>query len=525
MSQLEVDLLDASRELQRRLEASTSAEHRKRRGQFFTPAPICRFMAKLLSFPAKSFRLLDPGAGVGALTAAVCEELCRLDSPRHFEAHLFENDPQTVELLERNMERCRLAVEAAGHEMAYFVHATDFIAEAGEDFDKSRRLFREGDALGHFDGIIMNPPYFKIAKNSAHAKLMAAVVHGQPNIYALFLALAAHRLRPGGELVAITPRSFCNGLYFRDFRKWFLRRMSLEHLHLFESRSETFQGEDVLQESVITVSRRCDNQSDTVKITSSSGTDTHLAPHQMVPVARIIESPASDCLIRIPTNKKDVETIDLIESLPMRFAETGLRISTGPVVLFRAKEFLLEDPHGRASVPLLMPHNVKPFEVAWPIRKQRKPCAFQTCPASQRLLLPARNYVLVKRFSAKEERRRLTAGCFVAKRQQNGFVAVENHVNYIYHERRELSENETFGVAALLNSTLFDRYFRLISGSTQVNATELRTLKFPGLDMVETLGKRVLQSWPLGHLALEEIVLETIASAVASPTIFAESLN
>jgi adenine-specific DNA-methyltransferase len=300
--------------------------------------------------------------------------------------------------------------------------------------------------------------------------------------------------------------------------------MSLEHVHLFESRSETFQDGDVLQESVITVSRRCRDQSDTVNVTSSIGTEIHPASHRKVPVSRIIERAENDCVIRIPTNDKDVETIDLIESLPLRFAETGLRVSTGPVVLFRAKEFLMEDANGDNAVPLLMPHHVKPFEVLWPICKQRKPNAFLACAASRRLLLPAKNYVLVKRFTAKEERRRLTAGCFLAKNRRSDFIAVENHVNYIYHETRELSEYETFGVAGILNSTLFDQYFRLLSGSTQVNATELRTMQFPELDAVERLGKRILRSWPLDDLALEEMVLETVAYAMSSSTL-TESLH
>ena len=79
-------------------------------------------------------------------------------------------------------------------------------------------------------------------------------MHGQPNIYALFMAQAARMLRRGGQQVAITPRSFCNGLYFREFRRWYFSKVSLRHVHLFESRRATFEG--VLQESVVTAARR-----------------------------------------------------------------------------------------------------------------------------------------------------------------------------------------------------------------------------------------------------------------------------
>ena len=109
-------------------------------------------------------------------------------------------------------------------------------------------------AMEEFDAVIMNPPYFKIGADSAHALAMGDAFQGQTNIYMLFMARAAELLRPNGELVAITPRSFCNGLYFRNFRRWFFSRMALRHVHLFECRRSTF--DNVLQESVITHTQR-----------------------------------------------------------------------------------------------------------------------------------------------------------------------------------------------------------------------------------------------------------------------------
>jgi adenine-specific DNA-methyltransferase len=94
----------------------------------------------------------------------------------------------------------------------------------------------------------------------------------------------------------------------------------------------------------------------------------------------------------------------------------------------------------------------------------------------------------VKRFSAKEEKRRLTAACLFRKQFPYSRLGIENHLNYVYHADRELSEHEVYGIAALFNSTLFDRYFRIISGNTQVNATEIRTLRFPDLKTLGEIG-------------------------------------
>ncbi len=510
-----VDLLESSERYRQQLEAGCSPEERKRKGQYFTPSPICRFMASLFSKPGKDFRLLDPGAGVGSLTAAVCARWAQWTSPRRLEVHLFENDPAAVNLLEKNMEACRRSMRAAGHQLKCVVHATDFIAAVGEEFNRPRALFREVNDLGHFDGVIMNPPYFKTGKDSASARLMASIVHGQPNVYAFFLALATHVLRPGGELIAITPRSFCNGLYFRGFRKWFLQRMSLEHLHVFESRTETFQRAGVLQENIVLLARRTSDQSPAVRVSTSKNGEIDKPRHRLISAASVIDSSSRDNLLRIPLSELDQSVQQSVESLPTTFSETGLRVSTGPVVLFRAKEFLTHDGDGDGMVPLLLPHNVKPFETVWPVQKHQKPVGFKVCPASRRLLLPAKNYVLLKRFSAKEEPRRLIAGCFLGSRQKWPNVAVENHLNYIYHGTRELSDSEVFGVAALLNSRLYDAYFRLLSGSTQVNATELRLIRFPTLKTIAALGRAIRPLLPASEETLEPIVVKTLVGPQA----------
>ena len=65
-----------------------------------------------------------------------------------------------------------------------------------------------------FTHAIMNPPYFKINTDSPQRELIRRVGVETSNIYTGFLAAATSLLRDGGELVAITPRSFCNGPYF-----------------------------------------------------------------------------------------------------------------------------------------------------------------------------------------------------------------------------------------------------------------------------------------------------------------------
>lgn len=502
-------LLARALDLQVEYERRTSPNDRKKKGQFFTPPEVCQHMASLLSQkPSGIFRLLDPGAGVGSLTAAVCDSILKTNCSRHVEIHLFENDLEVQPFLRRTLEYCAQTLGNHRHSMSYEIHVNDFILDAAATVFGPPSLFDDPSDWGKFDAVIMNPPYFKVSKASPYARVMEDVVHGQPNIYAFFLAAAAEMLSPDGELVAITPRSFCNGLYFRGFRHWFLEKMALDHIHLFESRTETFR--DVLQESVITASHRLGKPSLTVTVSTSRGLNIRSGKSATLPAATVIDDSCGHANIRIPAGVEDQAIAGVAESWPHRFGDLGLRISTGPVVMFRATEFLLREPNGNNSAPLLSVFNVKPFHTEWPIIHKKHPAAITVSADSQRLLLPTQNYVLLRRFSAKEERRRLTASCFLSSNFTQPFVALENHLNYVYHAERELTLDEVYGLAALFNSALFDRYFRTISGNTQVNATEIRSLRFPALPSVARIGRRVRELASLDRDGVELIVLREL---------------
>jgi adenine-specific DNA-methyltransferase len=495
--------------LQKRHEAATTAEARKERGQIFTPVRICRYMAGLFTRIPERTRLLDPGAGVGSLAAAFCERLMTTTSPRELDITLYESDPRLLPLLEENLRNCRSRLAAVGHELRYSIKPQDFILES-----KSRAvqlsLFDDGDALEEYDSVIMNPPYFKTAALSPHALAMSNVFEGQTNIYMMFMARAAELLRPNGEMVAITPRSYCSGLYFKHFRRWFFSRMALGHIHLFESRRSTF--EDVLQESLITLTRRMGAAGSFTSITTSIGSDipeslSVLSLHSR----KVLDDSAGEMVLRIPSSEQDLEIMQAVEAWPTRFADQGLCISTGPVVLFRTREFLLDELERDDSAPLLEPHNVRPFKTSWPIDKRSKPTAFRVCPQSLKHLVKTKNYVLLRRFSAKEERRRLTASWLLRSEFHMPYVALENHLNYVYHSERELTVEEAYGISSVFNSRLLDRYFRIISGNTQVNATEIRATPFPCLEKLASIGQRINRMDQIDPDQIERIVLDVLS--------------
>src|SRR5581483_9090638 len=102
-----------------------------------------------------------------------------------------------------------------------------------------------------FDIVVMNPPYRKLNVGSPERLALGRDGVDCANIYCTFLALGVLGLKPHGQIAAITPRSFANGPYFSAFRRFFLAEVTLDRVHVFESRSSVFADSDVLQENII----------------------------------------------------------------------------------------------------------------------------------------------------------------------------------------------------------------------------------------------------------------------------------
>lgn len=485
-------------EQQRRFDTSTSPDERKERGHFGTPPAIAQFMAGMFSdLPAGTVRILDPGAGVGTLSAAVCQRALTEKLPQNLVFELWENDPKLVPILAETMSRCQQALRAAGREMQFALRTDDFVLA-----NAPRTLFRKGSEPA-FDLAILNPPYFKLRKESQQAQAMEHVVHGQPNIYALFMAAAADLLLPTGEMVAITPRSYFNGPYFKRFRQWFFDRMTVRQIHVFESRTAAFKDDAVLQENVILHAEK-EGQPKDIVLTNTVGRELAEVQQRLAPYGKIVDSRTGDRVVRVATSHFEHEVVAVLDALPNRFRSLGLEISTGPVVTFRSTEFLRNE-RSADTAPLLWMHNVRPFITQFP-PKNGKPTHIEVSKSSRKLLVPAKTYILLKRFTAKEEKRRLVAGIVTAEDSYSDWIGLENHLNYVYRKGAELAEGEAYGLAAYFNSALVDRYFRAVSGNTQVNATEIRGLPMPAGGALEQIGEEVVKFKTRENTSVEEIV-------------------
>jgi len=176
-------------------------------------------------------------------------------------------------------------------------------------------------------------------------------------------------------------------------------------------------------------------------------------------------------------------------------AKLGLEVSTGRVVDFRAKQFLVREARDDTA-PLIYPCHFKVGFVHWPKPGGRKPNAIRDTERTQELLVPGAIYVLVKRFTSKEERRRVVACIYDPHRVRAERVGFENHLNYFHARGRGVQMDLAKGLAAFLNSTLVDVYFRQFNGHTQVNATDLRNLSYPTCAQLASLGRKIGEAFP-----------------------------
>lgn len=492
--------------------AAAAPGRRARLGQFFTPADVARFMAGMLRVPRppRQFRLLDAGGGSGMLTAAVVAALCARPPSRRpaaLTATVWEIDDRVVADLARTFERCRTICDAAGIRFTGTLRQENFVVAAAGLLNGAG-LFPRRDGL-RFHAAILNPPYRKLRSDSPERRAMSGAGIETSNLYSAFVWLALELLEEGGELVAITPRSFMNGTYFRPFRRALARDLAFRRVHVYDARDAAFAGDAVLQENVVFHGVRRGTHRKVRLSTSCGPFDAGLA-ERTIDADELILPDDPACVLHVAPDGIDARIACRMRALPHTLAGHGVRVSTGRVVGFRARDRLRVEA-GPGDAPLIMPRHFGDGFVAWPRASALKPNALAVSDPRDDLLLPTGWYVLVRRFSAKEEKRRVVAAIHDPARVDAPAVAFDNKLNVLHRAGAGLPEDLAKGLAVFLNSTAVDAYFRQFSGHTQVNAEDLRALPFPCAADLRRVGRRIDRSMPpqdeIDRLVQQEIAV------------------
>lgn len=462
-----------------RISKNTNARRKSQLGQFLTPERTARFMANLFPNEQRNCRLLDAGAGIGSLSAAFLDrwESGAFDF-QDVEVDAFELDQTLMPYLSNMFEKYK----KQGNFIANIFNV-DFISVAAESISGS--LFSK--PLEGYTHVILNPPYKKINSNSAHRLSLRHAGIETVNLYSAFVALSVALTIPGGQVVAIIPRSFCNGPYYRPFRDFILKRTAIRYMHLFESRDKAFKDDKVLQENIIIRLERDGQQGPVTVSTSTDDTFVDLVAHEY-PFERVVLPGNSEQFIHVPTSP-DINAIEQSSSICSTLTDLGIMVSTGPVVDYRLKSHLSNMPE-EDTAPLLYPCHFKNSYVIWPIEGMKKSNAIKRNSETEKWLYPIGFYCVVRRFSSKEEKHRIVASIVDPEMFANTSVlGFENHLNLFHENKHGLPENLARGLAIFLNSTVVDEAFRRFSGHTQVNATDLKLMKYPNRNDLISLGE------------------------------------
>ena len=480
--------------------SSITKTKRKALGQFFTPVSIASYMGEMTRIQGDVVRVLDPGAGSGILTASIIDTLIERGT-KHFIVDLFETDDTVLPMLENNMRRISDECISRDIVFEYIIIRENFISES--QFAWTGLLPSE-----KYDVVICNPPYKKIAKDSLEASLMSDIVYGQPNLYFLFMAMGAKLLKRDGEFIYIVPRSFSSGLYFSAFRKWFLSEMRITNLHLFSSREAVAGTQDsVLQETVILKAVKTTKPQTSVEITESSGADCNEKVGRIFVDYRTCVKNDENSFLFFPTCKQDASTLDFVNNWPSTLPELGFRMKTGQLVDFRERKWMSQSPEAH-TIPLLWPFNFSGARIRFPVHVAGKPQYLRDTLSTKRLQMNRGSYLLIKRFTSKEEKRRLQCA-LLFEDDLSGYssLSAENHLNYITKEDGIIMAEELYGLFVILNSTFLDRYYRILNGSTQVNATEINSIPFPDIESIREMGARAMRHTDLNDSFCDSIIV------------------
>lgn len=435
---------------------SHSKENRKKKGQFFTSVSIAEFMAIRASYATEHLSILEPGAGNGLLTAAVIKHCIENELCHSFDVKFVENDIEIISVLEKTSGIMKEFVNMNHGDISISISTDNYITS------NEAKLY---------DIVISNPPYKKIRKDTEESRVMQDYVHGQPNLYSLFMCKAINHLKDGGRFVFITPRSWTSGDYYKLARKYILNNLDLTDMLLFESRENVFNNEDVLQETLITAGTKNTVQSQYIYLYNTDR-NLHLTPYQMEVPSHLIKNIGTNSYLLLPKNEEDLQVIHRMSCITDTFESLGYCFKTGPVVEFRNKNSI-SPVKKDGYIPMYRSTNIVNGQCIFPADTIK---AQYVDAAEKKLLLDNKNTVFIRRLTAKEEKRRLQS-CVYYQTGDNEHISVENHVNYLVRsDGKALSVEEIEWINSLLMSDDYDIYYRILNGSTQVNAGEINKL-------------------------------------------------
>lgn len=487
------DLLEATYWLSSAYAQLAGEERRKQLAMFFTPPSLTKRLLDDLSASGVDFavrKFCDPACGGAAFLAPIAMRM--RDALRERGA----SPAQILDHVQRHLlgfDKDAALCEMSKHFLLMVLHDEVVATGARPKFQvyQGDSLLRAQHLLGTLDVVVCNPPFRKMPSAEAAHYLddFTDIIEAQPNLYALFVALCVKLLAPGGTCALVTPTSFLSGQYFSKLRTFLMTRTTVLSIGMVSDRLGVFI--DVEQETALTLVRReeAGHASTTEAEVSVVARNGHY-----VNVGRCV-LPNSGAAWPIPRTESDVALLKSAAKSRATLADYGYAPRIGAFVWNRDTRTTYPSAksaahaRGGTAVPLLWSSDISPdgsLRFTGSPKANREHC-FVNLGAKDHPSVVRRPSVLLQRVTSNDQPRRLVAAAVpkLLIETYGGFVG-ENHTVILEQVSPEpaLTPDQ---LAQLLTTPTVDRYFRCISGATNVSVFELSQLRLPDPSRLKSL--------------------------------------
>ena len=478
-----------------------------RLGRLFTKKDTARRMAEMFDLDPdrRSYTVLDPGAGTGILSAALVEEICKkVPACRQIFLTCFETDPLFLPMLRDNLERIRKKCRH-DYDVKLFstVYAENYIVDSKHHYTVTF-FDAEPDT---YDLIICNPPADLVGKASEEASSAGGVTQVKINQAFLFAKMASRQLEEDGQLVIVLPTTVASAASLSAYRMDMAKTLSVRKIHLFIGVQKNRNRAIPLKKSIILGYGKCGHPQ-TVDVTVSTDAGKPENTETLPPLDYDFVVDPADGSLTLPKSIEETKIVRYISDFPETLTSLGLRMSTGRVIDSRCRDLLFTD-RIKGTVPLIRPAAIRDGGISFPLPIPKQYLA----PMNTGLLQKNKNMVIIKRIPAKSDERFVNAAIYLAAQlPEYRYISTHNKINFIDTKdpNGEICARLAFGIFALLNSTLYDRYLSIVSKSKQINSKEMRSLPLPPRNIIENIGLRLMAERQTTVKACDAIVNPTL---------------
>ncbi len=472
-------------------------EENVRLGRLFTKKAEAGFMMSLASVPEKEeIRVLDPGAGTGILSAAAVELCAKRGGVSRILLTAYETDPVFLPMLRDNLERIR---KKCWH---------DYKIRLVSDVIEENYLLAPAPAHEGYDLVLANPPRELLLAASPEVRANRRICSGDTDAAYLFAARAVSELSEDGVAVFLLPLVFASSAYLEKLRRRIFDTAKLTGIHLFLKKSTSDRLLDEAKKNMILAVRRTAEAPELVKTTTSYGESETVENLMHIDYPTVVRGGGQSLLLL--KSPEEAKILALVSRFPATLSSLGLRMRTGLTLESRYKELLREKPE-KNTVPLIHPNSIRLGQVVFPHPGVKNQYILNT---ERSILQRNKNMLFIKRVPAKSDKKALFCGAYLASQlPRDAVITTHNKLNYIdYADGREMDFNMVFGLFVVLNSSLYGKYYAIVSKSKQINATEFADLPLPSTAALRAMGAALSMSRVFSEKACDNLLLAQMKS-------------